>query len=223
MGWIVLVGLVMAGLIIILFVLLTDGRYFGKRLMYWVYDHVGPVVFSARSEVEQWRSLARSIGLRGDERVLDVGTAVGDLPLSIAGMPDFRGQVVGIDWSPRMIEVAREEARSRGLGGRVRFQVVDVREGLPFANGEFDVVICLGLLETLSQPERVLEELRRVLRVDGMMVLSLYRGWTARNAALSLEWYEKHLGMLGANELKVAPFRTHHDVVIARFDGGGSG
>lgn len=223
MGWTVLLALVIAGLIIILFVLLTDGRYFGKRLMYWVYDRVGPVVFSARSEVEQWRSLARSIGLQGNERVLDVGTAVGDLPLSIASMLGFQGQIVGIDWSPRMIEVAREEASSRGLGDRVRFEAVDVREGLPFAGGEFDVVICLGLLETLPRPERVLEELRHVLRVDGIMVLSLYRGWTARNAALSLEWYEKHLDGLGADELKVVPFRAHHDVVIARFDGGGSG
>ncbi|MBN1978287.1 MAG: class I SAM-dependent methyltransferase [Anaerolineae bacterium] len=203
MGWIILPGLGAAALLIVLFVLVTDGRYFGKRLTYWVYDFVGPVVFSARSEAKQWHALLVSIDLRGSESILDVGTAAGDLPLSIAGSPDFQGQAVGVDWSPRMIEAARREASRRGLEGRARFEVVDVRKGLPFAAGEFDVVFCLGLLETLPEPERVLEELKRVLKLDGVMVLSL-------------EWYEQHLGTLGLGDLKVVPCRGHHDVVIAR-------
>lgn len=216
MGSIALTLVVVAGLLIALFVLLTDGRYFGKRLIYWVYDRAGPAIFSARSEEEQWRSLFASVGLEGDGRLLDVGTAAGDLPLSVATRPGFAGQAVGVDWSPRMIEAAREEARRRGLGDRVRFDVVDVREGLPFAAAAFDVVVCLGLLETLPGPARVLAELRRVLRGDGVIVLSLYRGWAARPVALSLAWYEQHLGSLGFDELRVVPCRAHHDVVIAR-------
>ena len=226
MGWIFLIGLAAAGVALVLFVLLTDGRYFGKQLMYWVYDRFGPAVFSARSEVEQWRSLAESIGLQGNERVLDVGTAAGDLPLSIASMPTFQGQMVGIDWSPRMMERAQEEAKRRGLADRVQFRVVDVRQALPFAAGEFDVIFCFGLLETLPTPEAVLGELRRILKGGGVMALSLYRGWAAGNVSLDREWYERHLGMLGLAELKVIPFRGHHDVVIAQFhqqDGGDAG
>ncbi len=218
MEWIILIGLVGAGLLALLFVLLTDGRYFGKRLMYWVYDRLGPAVFSAHSEAERWRSLVRSIGLQGDEHILDVGTAAGDLPLSIASTPDFRGQVVGVDWSPRMIGVAREKARQHGLEDRARFEAVDVRAGLPFAAGEFDVLVCLGLLETLPEPAGVLKELKRVLKEDGVMVLSLYRGRAARSVALSLEWYKEHLGILGLDELKTVPCRGHHDAVIARSD-----
>jgi ubiquinone/menaquinone biosynthesis C-methylase UbiE len=221
MWWIILPGFGVAALLVVLFVLVTDGRYFGKRLTYWVYDFVGPAVFSARSETEQWHALLRSVGLQGDESILDVGTAAGDLPLSIASMPDFRGQTVGVDWSPRMMEAARREARRRGLEGRARFEVVDVRKGLPFAAGEFDVVFCLGLLETLPGPELVLEELGRLLKPGGVMVLSLYRGRAARSAALNLGWYEQHLGMLGMDDLKVLPFRGHHDVVIARSSGKG--
>jgi ubiquinone/menaquinone biosynthesis C-methylase UbiE len=221
MWWIILPGLGVAVLLVVLFVLVTDGRYFGKRLTYWVYDFAGPAIFSARSEAKQWHALLRSVGLRGDESILDVGTAAGDLPLSIASMPDFRGRAVGVDWSPRLMEVTRREAKRRGLEGRARFEVVDVRKGLPFAAGEFDVVFCLGLLETLPGPERVLEELRRVLKPDGVMVLSLYRGWMARSAALSLGWYEQHLDMLELDELKVVPCREHHDVVVARSSGKG--
>lgn len=223
MACIILVGLIVAGLMIILFVLLTDGRYFGKQLMYWFYDRAGPAIFSSRSEATQWHSLIKSIGLQENERVLDVGTAVGDFPLSIASIPSFQGQVVGVDWSPQMIGVAQDKARRRGLEGRVRFEVVDVREGLPFAAEEFDVIVCLGLLETLPQPEGVLKELRRVLSEDGAMVLSLYQGWSARSAALSLEWYERHLDTLGLDKLKVIPCRGHHDAVIARPNQRGQG
>ena len=215
MWWIILSGLGVMASLVVVFVLVTDGRYFGKRLTYWVYNAVGPVVFFARSETEQWRALLRSVGLRGDESILDVGTAAGDLPLSIAGMPDFQGQAIGVDWSPGMMEVARREARRQGVEDRARFEVVDVRKGLPFAAGEFDVIFCLGLLETLPGPERVLEELRRVLKPGGAMVLSLYRGRAARSAALSLEWYEQYLGRLELDELEVAPCRGHHDVVVA--------
>jgi ubiquinone/menaquinone biosynthesis C-methylase UbiE len=139
--------------------------------------------------------------------------------MTLVSMPGFRGQAIGIDWSERMAATATEEAQRRGLGGRVEFRTVDIREGLPFGDGEFDVVFCLGLLETLPRPERVLKELRRVLTRNGkgIMVLSLYRqGWSSKVAALSLEWYERHLAALWLGEVEVAPCRRNQDVVIAR-------
>jgi hypothetical protein len=64
MGWTIFASAIAAGLAIILFVLLTDGRYSGKRLMYRVYDSVGAAVFSAHHETERWRGMLR--GLAGD-------------------------------------------------------------------------------------------------------------------------------------------------------------
>ncbi len=216
MIWVILAILGVAGAAT-LFVIVTDGRYFGKRLMHWVYDCLGPAIFSTRSEAEHWRGLAEALELRGDEALLDVGTAVGDLPLTIAAMPNFRGQVVGIDWSPRMIVVAQAEAARRGLDNRARFQVADVRKALPFEDGEFDVVTCLGLLETLPHPERILRELRRILKPDGILVLSLYKsGPTQQLVALGLDWYQQHLFALGLQDLQVVSCRRHHDIVIAR-------
>ncbi len=202
--------------LLLLFVLLTDGRYFGKALIYQVYDRLGPAIFGARSEAERWRDLLRRIHLRGDEAILDVGTAVGDLPLTIAAMPGFQGQVWGVDWSPRMIATAQATARRRGLDERVQFRVADLREALPFDDDTFDLVFCLGLLETLPQPARRLRELRRVLKPEGTLVLSLYQGWATLSAALSLDWYREHLTALGLQEIEVAPFRRNHKVVVAR-------
>ncbi|HDL86071.1 MAG TPA: class I SAM-dependent methyltransferase [Candidatus Acetothermia bacterium] len=212
------IGLTLLGIVVlvILLVLVTDGRYFGKGLMLFVYDHVGPKVFGAHRESGTWHRLIDKLDLRGDERVLDVGTAVGDLPLTLASMPSFRGQVVGVDWSQRMVTTASEEAKQRGLERRVAFQVADLRQGLPCGDGEFDVVICLGLLETLPSPERALQELRRVLMPDGTMVLSLYSsGLWSKVSALSLAWYEKHLAALGLERVETVPCRRSQDAVIA--------
>lgn len=215
MGQVILVILGIGGLVT-LFIILTDGRYFGKKLIYWVYDRFGSRMFSTRSEADRWRNLAHTLELQGNESILDVGTAIGDLPLTIASMPNFYGRVTGIDWSPRMVAAAQAEARRRGLSDRTRFQVVDVREALPYDHDEFDVIFCLGLLETWPQPERILTELARVLKPNGIVVASLYRGWAARNTALSLDWYQHHLTALGLEDLQVAPCRPNQDVVIAR-------
>jgi ubiquinone/menaquinone biosynthesis C-methylase UbiE len=215
MDWIIFAVLGTA-VLVILFVLLTDCRYFGKRLMRWIYDRLGPALFATQTEADRWHALAQELRPSGRERILDVGTAIGDLPLTLATLPGFDGQVVGIDWSPQMVATAQEEARRRGLHDRATFQVVDVREGLPFQDGEFDVICCLGLLETLPHPESILQELCRVLAPGGTLVLSLYRGLSSISAALSLKWYQRHLVQLRWTELRVAACRRSQDVVIAR-------
>ena len=213
-GWVILIILGITALAT-LFVVLTDGRYVGKRLTRWIYDRFGPAIFGAHSEAQRWRALAETLQLCGGETILDVGTAIGDLPLTIATMPAFHGRALGVDWSPRMMAVAQGEARRLGLNSRVQFCVADVREPFPFGSGGFDVVFCLGLLETLPHPESVLGELKRVLTPDGVLVLSLYRGWAASNTALGLDWYQGHLSALEAWDLQVVPCRRNQEVVIA--------
>ena len=165
----ILATLFLAGLLLT-FVLLTEGRYFGKGVIRWVYDRFGPAIFGAHSEADRWQKLAERLDLCGDEVMLDVGTAVGDLPLTLALLPDFRGRVVGVDWSPRMMAAAGREAHRQELDGQVQFGVVDAREALPFTGAAFDLVFCLGLLETLPHPEPVLREFKRVLKPGGWLV-----------------------------------------------------
>ena len=220
MHWIIwiIVGL---ALLYLLLVILTDGRYFGKWLMRWIYDSLGPNIFKGRSESRQWRKLIESLKLRGDETILDVGAAVGDLVLTIATIPGFHGSATGVDWSKQMVAVARERALELGVADRVHFQVVDVRDGLPFDENAFDVVFCLGLLETLPHAEAILVNFRNILKPNGTLVLSLYRGWATLGATLSYEWYEQHLTELGFGDLQIAPCRRNQDVVIARLEDDG--
>jgi len=131
MNWLIFIILTIS-VLSVLFIILTDGRYFGKGLMRLIYDIVGPRMFNARSESDRWYALARQLQLNGEETILDIGTATGDLPLTLATLPNFRGKIVGIDWSPKMIAVAQEEARQRKLNTLTEFQTADVRQKLSF-------------------------------------------------------------------------------------------
>lgn len=69
--------------------------------------------------------------------------------------------VVAVDLSPRMVELARE----RGIDARI----ADVQD-LPFGDGEFDCVAALWMLYHVPDLDRGLREIRRVLRAGGRLV-----------------------------------------------------
>lgn len=210
LGCIGLVGMVT------IFVASTDGRYFGKKLAYLIYNQLGPLIMVSSRDKRKWISLINKLELSGDIRVLDVGTAMGGLPNAIASHPDFYGEAVGIDWSPKMIRVAQRRAEKSGFGDRVAFQIVDVRHGLPFGDGQFDVVFCIGLMETLSNPETVIRELKRVLKDDGVLVVSVYHGWSSWGYSLPYGWYLRNLATLGLDEVERMSYRKRHDLIVAR-------
>jgi SAM-dependent methyltransferase len=75
-------------------------------------------------------------------------------------------RVVGVDRAPEAIA----SARSR-LGTSAELVVGDLQQ-LPFPNGSFDVVVCFEAIEHVDHPEEALDEFKRVLRPDGVLVLS---------------------------------------------------
>jgi ubiquinone/menaquinone biosynthesis C-methylase UbiE len=106
-------------------------------------------------------------------RVLDVGCGPGGWLIALAqASPD--GQVlIGIDISQRMIEHAREQASHAGLAS-IAFQVMDALRMLAFPNGFFDLVNLRcgsSFVRTWEWP-KLLEEMRRVCRPDGVLRLT---------------------------------------------------
>jgi trans-aconitate 2-methyltransferase len=111
------------------------------------------------------RSLA-GLAFAGDERVLDVGCGDGFVTRMIAARLS-RGAVVGIDASPRMIEVAT--SRPDPEGADLRFQVADVLR-LPFRH-EFDVVVSFNVLHWLVNQRAALASIARAMRPTGRAVV----------------------------------------------------
>jgi len=100
-------------------------------------------------------------------RVLDAGCGSGSMSRLIArSFPD--AEVTGVDLREQYLDFARRSARSEHLQN-VQFQSADVF-ALPFADASFDVVWTKYLLQWLKEPERALNELKRVTRPGGIIV-----------------------------------------------------
>jgi len=114
------------------------------------------------------RSL-RLIGLSPGERLLDIGSGPGSSALLAAS--EFDCVVAGVDYGAGAVRGAREAADAAGLGDRVGF-VVGEASALPFADGEFEAILCECSLSTFPDKAGALSEMRRVLRPGGRVVIS---------------------------------------------------
>jgi ubiquinone/menaquinone biosynthesis C-methylase UbiE len=94
--------------------------------------------------------------------ILDLGTGPGDLPIEIAKKsPEI--QIVGIDLSRKLIHMARSNASTAGLTDRLNFQLGNAA-ALDFEDSFFDMVISTGMLHSIKEPAKVLQEIYRVLK-----------------------------------------------------------
>jgi demethylmenaquinone methyltransferase/2-methoxy-6-polyprenyl-1,4-benzoquinol methylase len=118
----------------------------------------------------RWRRRAATRAELGPgDAALDVCCGTGDLAFELAGRVGPRGTVVGCDFSEPMLELARRKAVERKLG-QVRFEWADALE-LPYAGASFDAVTVGFGVRNLVDLERGLEQLVRVLRPGGRLVI----------------------------------------------------
>ncbi len=100
--------------------------------------------------------------------LLDCGCGPGTITLGFAEVV-APGEVVGIDIGPSEIERAQTNARERQLLN-ARFEVANAYE-IPFPDASFDAVFAHTLLEHLSDTQKALSEMSRVLKPGGVIGL----------------------------------------------------
>jgi ubiquinone/menaquinone biosynthesis C-methylase UbiE len=93
--------------------------------------------------------------------ILDVSCGTGTILSKIS----TNVKKAGLDLSPKMIYWAKQK-----LGGSADLVVGD-SEMLPYANGSFDVVTCTLAFHHFGQPEIVVNEMHRVLRKGGRVII----------------------------------------------------
>jgi SAM-dependent methyltransferase len=108
--------------------------------------------------------------LQSGERVLDLGCGGGIDCLLAAREVGPAGEVVGLDMTPEMLELARGAAQQSGVGN-VRY-VQGYIEDMPFGSGEFDVVISNCVINLSPNKPAVLREAFRVLKPHGRFVVA---------------------------------------------------
>lgn len=102
-------------------------------------------------------------------RALDVGCGSGVYFQEIL----HKGWTVfGMDSSGQMITASRTTAGTSSNPDRIHLLQADV-EQLPYKSGTMDVILFVGVLAYLLQDDRALEEIRRVLKPDGYLLLNV--------------------------------------------------
>jgi SAM-dependent methyltransferase len=113
---------------------------------------------------EAWRSLLRDHLPEPPARVADLGCGTGSLSVLLA---DEGYTVDGVDFSPEMVDAAREKAAGRTA---VTFAVGDAARP-PVERAAYDAVLCRHVLWALAEPAAAVETWVGLLREGGRLVL----------------------------------------------------
>jgi len=127
-------------------------------------------LLSFRRDVGWRRFTAAKAELKPGARVLDIATGTGDLAFELARYVGKEGQVVGLDFVEEMLVRARAKAKANGLADVCEFIQGNALD-LPFPDGSFDAATIAFGLRNVTDRERCLREMRRVVRPGGRVLV----------------------------------------------------
>jgi arsenite methyltransferase len=127
-------------------------------------------LYTTADVVSQRHATVEALCPRPGEHILDIGSGPGLLALQLADKVAPNGGVIGIDISADMIKLARSRCEEATCRQYVLFQEGDAAS-LPFADATFDAAVSTQVYEYVSALTDALNELYRVLRPGGRVVI----------------------------------------------------
>jgi len=138
-----------------------------KRAKDDVNDFIKKLELQALETAEERLPLYEEIGLKDAKTILDVGCGSGFVTSDIAKIT--KGKVIAVDGSNDMINFAKNLLKNYS---NVEFKIADAHN-LTFADNTFDIVTCNLLLMWADDPQKVVCEMARVVKNNGIVLASL--------------------------------------------------
>jgi demethylmenaquinone methyltransferase/2-methoxy-6-polyprenyl-1,4-benzoquinol methylase len=140
----------------------------------------------------RWRERAVALAQVGPgSRVIDVATGTGDLAIALARAVAPDGEVLACDFSEQML------ARARAKAPQLRFEWADAL-ALPYASDSFDAATVGFGARNFSNLERGIEEMVRVVRPGGrVVILEITRPTREPLASFFRAWFDRIVPALG--------------------------
>jgi len=111
-----------------------------------------------------------SLQLSPTAKVLEIGCGTGAVIRHLAQREEFAGEALGVDQCHAFIASAQHFSDIENLTDRVEFRVGDAHQ-LEFPSTSFDAVIAHTLISHVADPETVIQEMARVVRPGGSVVI----------------------------------------------------
>ena len=108
--------------------------------------------------------------IKKGDTVIDLGSGAGNDCFVARAETGETGKVIGVDFTPAMIEKARTNAEKRGFNN-VEFRQGDI-ENMPVADNTADVIVSNCVLNLLPNKKAIFKEIYRVLKAGGHFSIS---------------------------------------------------
>jgi len=122
--------------------------------------------------VKGWhRFMFRKAGDITGKKVCDVGCGTGEISFMAAERVGPGGEVIGVDITPGMLAMAERKMETLDLPKKVDFRVGDALD-MQFNDDTFDLVTSGYMLRNVTDIQRAVDEMYRILRPGGKVVVA---------------------------------------------------
>jgi ubiquinone/menaquinone biosynthesis C-methylase UbiE len=218
--WAFAIALGIVVLLIIWEVWICEGAHLGSRFVVWLYDLTARRYDRIKSYDPDWERrflgepVAAAISALRDAQILDVGAGTGRLLRYMPRLASPEVNIVCLEPSRNMVQVGREAVtnwRARWVRGQA--------PRLPFDSAEFDLIVCVEVLEFTPDPRATLKESVRVLRPGGWLLVTNRIGWQAPfilGHTFRKSEFPQILERCGLEDVRVYPWQVDYDLAWAR-------
>lgn len=154
------------------------------------YDKMNDIM--SMGMIQGWhRFMMRKAGDLKAKKCLDIGTGTGEIAFLLAEDAGEEGEVYGVDITPKMLEFAEIKMKEKDLPKPVIFEVGNALD-LKFEDNTFDVVTSGYMLRNVTDVQKAINEMYRVLKPGGKAVVAELSKPDNRVVRYFYELYMKH-------------------------------